>query len=243
VRHVLSESAELDKTAHSVRVLLIVLFPIRVRVTSNFPQDGFQRQVALLQPLIKVAICVDLKCFFLLPIARLFRLLPHLAHLSRHRTGPFLAFEFECVILSKIPLECRVHHIQKINSWFVFVKIHILFVKIDSCVQHSPLICHTQALHDADGGFSMLYIIQTVGSTVSWSSHLHHRKTSRKDLSCIHPFRHDFPISTSARPSLGWTASSILAAPGTRILLKGQPQSITSCVMCLYIRKCVDVCI
>ena len=74
--------------------------------------SAWQRQVALLQPLIKVATCVDLKYFCLVPIARLFRLLPHLAYRLRHdHAGPFLASEFEGVLLSKILLECRIHHI------------------------------------------------------------------------------------------------------------------------------------
>jgi len=49
-----------------------------------------------------------------------------------------------------------------------------------------------------------------------------------KKKSCIHPSRHDFPISPPACPSSGWTANPIRAASGTQILLKGHHQSITS---------------
>jgi len=49
-----------------------------------------------------------------------------------------------------------------------------------------------------------------------------------KKKSCIHPSRHDFPISPSACPSSGWTANPIRAVSGTQILLKGHHQSITS---------------
>jgi len=109
------ECAELDRTAHSIVVLHTQLFPIRVRVTIEFPQDGSQCQIASPQSLIKVVICFDLGFICLLPIARLFGLLPQLVHLWRHHAGPFLASEFECVIFPRISLECRVHQIQKLT--------------------------------------------------------------------------------------------------------------------------------